>query len=146
MGNAAKSAQLGMPFGTASHKLRKAVLFALLVRHGENVCYRCTDMIESADQLSLDHKKPWFGFATDLFWDVENVAFSHTQCNTDARRKTSRGHADRPRVALGECSVCRAANLPESAFFRNANRHNGLSTECKECRTRRGRGTRYVSA
>jgi len=85
-----KSKQLGMPIGTAQGRLRKMVLFALLKKYNENQCYRCGKEITSCDELSLEHKKPWFRNDTALFWDLENVAFSHLSCNcaTTTREKT----------------------------------------------------------
>jgi len=72
---------LGMPYGTAQNKLRKMVLFELLKRHNENVCYRCGKKIEVVNELSVEHKKAWLNISTDLYWDLNNVAFSHLHCN-----------------------------------------------------------------
>ena len=76
-----KSEFLGMPFGTATHRLRKMVLFSILKRHGENICYACGNLIESVEELSMEHKEQWEGRNSDLFWDVNNIAFSHRACN-----------------------------------------------------------------
>jgi hypothetical protein len=54
---ARKSAFLGMPHGTAANRLRKMILFNLLQRHGENVCFKCSKFIETADELSIEHKR-----------------------------------------------------------------------------------------
>lgn len=85
-----KTRLLGEPFGTATHRLRKAVLFRLLVKHGENVCYRCGGVIDSVNDLSMEHKEPWQGAADPkaTFFDLENIAFSHLRCNVGALRKT----------------------------------------------------------
>ena len=74
---ARKSAFLGMPHGTACNRLRKMVLFNLLQRHGENICFKCSETIEHADDLSIEHKEPWEGVSVELFWSLENIAFSH---------------------------------------------------------------------
>jgi len=88
MANEEKSRQLGMPFGTANGKLRKNILFHLLKKHNENFCFRCGAEIETAETLSIEHKKPWLHEGVDLFWDIENIAFSHLSCNSgEARRK-----------------------------------------------------------
>ncbi len=79
--NKAKAEQLGMPFGTASNRLRKMALFSVLERHGENVCYQCDRMIDAAGQLSIEHKKPWLHVTPELFWDLDNIAWSHLSCN-----------------------------------------------------------------
>ena len=73
---ARKSAFLGMPHGTATNRLRKRVMFSLLEKHGENTCFKCSKKIETADELSLEHKQPWEGVSVELFWSLENIAFS----------------------------------------------------------------------
>ena len=78
---ARKSAFLGIPHGTACKRLRKMVLFDLLRRHGENVCFKCAGVIEIAEELSIEHKQPWEGISIELFWSLENIAFSHLRCN-----------------------------------------------------------------
>jgi len=85
-GNKKKAEQLGMPYGTANGRLRKQILFHLLERHGENVCFQCGEKIECADVLSIEHKKPWLDESVDLFWDLDNIAFSHLKCNISVRR------------------------------------------------------------
>lgn len=89
--NVRKAKQLGMPVGTASNQLRKMVLFDLLKRHGENVCFRCGQEIETPDDLSIDHKTPWLDNDASLFWDLSNVAFSHSKCNYSAAKKIKKG-------------------------------------------------------
>lgn len=86
----AKSEQLGMPFGTASNRLRKMVLFGLLKKHGENYCYQCGKEILSCDDLSMEHKKAWLHVNPELFWDLENIAFSHISCNVGEHRTRAR--------------------------------------------------------
>lgn len=84
-----KASQLGMPFGTACNRLRKLVLFKLLCELNKNICFQCEATIESADQLSIEHKQPWMDTPSpqELFWDLDNIAFSHLNCNVGAGRK-----------------------------------------------------------
>ena len=72
---------LGMPFGTACGKLRKRVMFHLLLKHGENVCFKCGGLINGPDELTMDHKKAWQSAGASAFWDMDNIAFSHARCN-----------------------------------------------------------------
>ena len=81
-GDINKNNFLGMSFGTAQNRLRKLVLFNLLKRHNENVCYRCGEEIETAEKLSLEHKEAWLNVSIELFWDLDNIAFSHLRCNS----------------------------------------------------------------
>ena len=73
---------LGMSHGTAHNRLRKLVLFDVLKRHKENICFRCGKEIEQIDELSIEHKVPWERRDNpELFWDLNNVTFSHMACN-----------------------------------------------------------------
>ncbi len=79
--NKAKAEQLGMPFGTASHRLRKLLMFKFAKELGYDKCFQCGYSIETAEELSIEHKKPWFNNDPELFWDLQNIAFSHMRCN-----------------------------------------------------------------
>jgi len=103
-----KASLLGMPFGTATQRLRKNVLFCVLQATGLDHCYRCGEPIESVDDLSMEHIVPWQS-ADDpkaVFFDVENISFSHLKCNVGAanREKTAcpRGHEYTPENTYGQ--------------------------------------------
>ena len=74
--------QLGMSQGAAAGKLRKNILFHLLKKLGENTCSKCTKSIEQPDDLSIEHLQPWENRSAELFWDLDNIAFSHMRCNS----------------------------------------------------------------
>lgn len=86
--NKKKSEQLGMPIGTASAKLRKSILFNILKETGKNICFQCGKEINSEDELSIEHKVPWLDSSNpvELFFSLENIAFSHLKCNIGAAR------------------------------------------------------------
>jgi hypothetical protein len=89
--NDKKSKQLGMPIGTATHRLRKSIMFDLLKKLNMNLCFQCGEVIDSIDDLSIEHKTPWLDSdnPVELFYDLDNIAFSHCHCNFKvARRKT----------------------------------------------------------
>jgi hypothetical protein len=120
-----KDAVLGMAHGTACGRLRKAVLFSLIQQLGLAACARCGGEIASAEELSLDHVVDWEG-AEDpcgVFFDLDNVTFSHLACNNRARSKReycAKGHAytsagvlerGSDGVVRRRCGICkRAAN------------------------------------
>ena len=90
--NYRKEKALGMAFGTASHRLRRAFMFRLAVKCGEADCYRCGKPIVSPEDMSLDHMEDWL-YAEDpkgVFFDVENVRLSHKECNTRCRMTSKR--------------------------------------------------------
>ena len=131
--NARKSAFLGMPYGTACHRLRKAILFHLLEKHGENICFKCSGKIETVAELSIEHKKPWEGVSLDLYWSLDNVAFSHLSCNRP-HRCPGGGIGKRKVGAEGTawCVRCKAF-LATSKFSRNRSHWNGLQNHCNDC-------------
>ena len=84
--NKKKTAFLGMSHGTAQNRLRKMILFKLVREAGLSLCFRCKEQIETIENFSIEHKTPWLGVDVELFWDLDNIAFSHLSCNCGARR------------------------------------------------------------
>ena len=86
--HAAKNkAQLGMNPATAQHRLRYDLLFRFAVGDGHK-CFQCgNDLVR--DDFSIEHKIPWLDSEdpVGLFFDLENIAFSHKSCNFRAARK-----------------------------------------------------------
>jgi hypothetical protein len=91
-GNKIKNDLLGMPHGTAVHQLRKKIMFDMMQRLGEDICFRCGKKIENIDYFSVEHKTSWQSSENpkEAFFDLENISFSHLNCNISAgERKTS---------------------------------------------------------
>lgn len=131
MGNKEKAATLGMPHGTAASRLRKMLLFRQLKKHGENVCVRCSQVIELIEDLSVEHIKPWEGVSAELFWDLDNVSFSHTKCNRPHRNGPPPMY--RPE-GFNWCYRCKAMK-PVEQFYKCAGRPLGLANSCIDCKT-----------
>lgn len=104
-----KQQQLGMPIGTASNRLKKSIMFSLLKRLNENYCFKCGLEITSADTLSVEHKTDWLDSDTpiELFFDLDNIAFSHNACNT-ARVKKAQCPSRRAYQRGCRCNECKA--------------------------------------
>lgn len=151
-----KSKILGMPWGTANHRLRKSILFSLLQRLGEDCCFRCGNKVVDIDTLSIEHKQPWVD-DPDLFWDLGNISFSHLKCNiqesslrnversrenVEVARKAARAVHSKPPV--GDTAWCGVHQLyvDREEFGKNATTVSGLRWECNQCRkkARRNRG------
>lgn len=121
--NNEKSIQLGMPFGTASHRLRKAVLFKYVQKAGDDVCFKCNKKIISIDELTIEHKKVWLHINPELFWDLNNIAFSHKICNK-AERQPLKGnrppHGTNTRYSKYRCRCepCRIAANKRKQIWR----------------------------
>lgn len=112
-GNAKKKAQLGMALGTASGRLKKSIMFSLIVKLGENVCFQCGTEIETEQELSIEHKVPWLDSydPIGLFFDLENISFSHLTCNCVAAnitRKKYHTEEDRLQAKANHNKVYRA--------------------------------------
>ncbi|MBA2733459.1 MAG: HNH endonuclease [Acidobacteria bacterium] len=113
-------------------------MFDLPQRHNENTCFRCGEKIESAAELSIEHKQPWLDVSANLFWDLSNVALSHGRCNTVDRHYSIKTR----KIGLeGEAwRNGRKAFLPVAAFVRARARWNGLAAHCRTCKKeQRGR-------
>lgn len=115
-----KDRLLGEPHGTASAKLRKALLFKYVVKAGDDSCHRCGKRIESVGDLSIEHRSSWQR-ADDprrVFFDLDGIAFSHLKCNVN----TADGYRPRETFEHGltmyskygcRCEVCRAAKAKQ---------------------------------
>lgn len=80
-----------MPFGTANGRLKKNIMFDLVCRLRLNLCYHCKLEITNVDQFSVEHKIAWLNSDNpkELFFDLNNIAFSHLFCNVEAARLPS---------------------------------------------------------
>lgn len=111
--NQKKSQQLGMPHGTANHRLRKKVLFNLINRLGLNTCHRCGESMTEND-FSIDHIEDWLDSEDPQgkFFDVENITFSHLGCNVGARKSKGWTHGNKSTYNNHgcRCEACTAAN------------------------------------
>lgn len=137
--NAAKAQQLGMPFGTATGRLRKSIMFKYVQLAGHDICFRCSKPIDNIDELSIEHKLPWQGRDTDLFWDLENIAFSHLRCNVphEYRGGFEKGHTPTNKMVHPEllwCGYCKQFKEPVE-FSNKKTRWSGKEDRCRQCRS-----------
>jgi hypothetical protein len=94
-----KKEQLGMNPSTAQHRLKKNLMFSLVQRLGEDICFQCHEKIETVEELSVEHKIPWLDSEEplSLFFDLENISFSHLACNCRAGRREQKYFSDEER-------------------------------------------------
>lgn len=113
-----KSVQLGMNPSTASGRLLKDILFQLVCETGKDKCFHCGEKI-TRETLSIEHKTPWLDSddPQGLFFDLDNIAFSHLLCNTKAARKGGGkcGTVAQYKKRGCRCEECRAAKAREGA-------------------------------
>lgn len=108
-----KHQQLGMNASTASARLVKDILFMYVVSSGQ-VCYRCGGKLDRAT-FSIEHITPWLDSEDPvrLFFDLDNIGFSHLRCNVEARRiKYSKApHGTNAKYKTGcKCENCKKAH------------------------------------
>lgn len=118
--------------GTASNRLVRDLLFAFVKKAG-CPCYRCGGEL-TRETFTIDHKKPWRRDpnADELFFDLNNIAFSHAVCNNAAARKVlpRSVHGTRSRYDTGcRCRKCRAAQREYMAKYRLINRRSKLKSK-----------------
>lgn len=84
-----KKMQLGMNPSTAANRLVKDVLWKLIVQTNQDICCKCGEPM-SRETFSIEHVIPWLDSEdpVGLYFDLENISFSHLRCNVeDARPK-----------------------------------------------------------
>lgn len=90
-----KKKQLGMDPGTASNRLVKDLLWDFIVKSGQDFCFQCGAQMER-DNFSIEHKEPWLHSEDPLglFFDLDNISFSHHSCNCAASRGSPKIYVD----------------------------------------------------
>lgn len=75
--------QLGINHSAAVRQLDRMLIFMLLQELERDTCFVCELKIETREELSIEHKLPWENQdrAAELFFDLDNIAFSHIRCN-----------------------------------------------------------------
>ncbi len=132
-GSTAKKAEfLGMPLGTASGRLRKSIMFSMAVRLGEDNCFRCGKKIVDVNELSIEHKQPWEGVSVDLFFDINNISFSHLVCNIRGQRHCQRPALQNDPEDQAWCFACK--DFHDRKCF-GIGKRNGLSKMCKNAQS-----------
>ena len=112
-------------------------MFRLVQRLGEDICYRCEGKIKTVQELSIEHKEPWFDVDPELFWALDNVAFSHLSCNVGSRRRGVKRLKGEDGTEW--CSGCQRFLAVES-FGRMSKKHytRPVKYHCNECRKANG--------
>lgn len=95
--NKQQAKYLGQPISTARSQLCKNLLFEYVKRAGDTLCYRCGKIIDNVDEFTIEHKSDWRyqENAAELFFDIDNICFSHCSCNskfTSGKRRSDNKH------------------------------------------------------
>lgn len=106
-----KKMQLGMNPSTASGRLVKDVLWKLIQQTGQSNCCKCGEPM-SRDTFSIEHVTPWLDSddPVGLYFNLDNVAFSHLSCNiSDARKLRAICGTDSKYNTGCRCESCKKA-------------------------------------
>lgn len=82
-----KMEQLGMNPSTAQVRLVRDLLFSHVK---DTPCHHCGKPL-TRETFSIEHKTPWLDSdnPVELFFDLDNISYSHLSCNSGAARKTA---------------------------------------------------------
>ena len=114
--NKKKNVQLKMSYGKANNNLRKAIMFQMIQKAGLDICFQCGKKIETINELSIEHKIPWLDSddPVKLYFDLDNIAFSHLKCNAGAAIRPTKGNRKHPSIFAYQrgcrCPECRELN------------------------------------
>lgn len=112
-----KTLQLGMNPSTASGRLNKDLLFDFISK-ADHTCFRCGGEL-TRDTFSIEHKETWLDSSDPvaLFFDLDNIAYSHLSCNISASRPNGKKYftAEEKRIARNEQDRQRWADLGTEA-------------------------------
>ncbi len=116
-----------MAWGTANGRLQRMVLFYMVQRAREDVCFHCHEQIDTIQEFSVEHKEPWLDQDPALFWDMKNIAFSHYKCNLAAARRPNRIEWPKGKAWCWNCKMMKS--LKEFPAYKLKVR----STNCTSC-------------
>lgn len=108
----------------ARRVLMKILMFNYAKRLGLANCYRCKKELELSD-FTIDHIEGWRNKsnAKELFFDVDNIRFSHHSCNsanTSIEKKPKRhGHSLYTKGC--RCDICTEGHRKRIAKSRKKN-------------------------
>lgn len=117
-----KKMQLGMNPSTASHRLVKDTLWRLITLAGFTACVKC-GLEMTRDTFSIEHLEPWLDSEdpVGLYFDQQNIGFSHLKCNVDDARPKQRnfvcGTAWAYRGNGCRCEPCKEAYASERTSY-----------------------------
>lgn len=133
--------------GKARNILVKMLLFKMAQQLGIDICFRCGEKLD-VSSLSIDHKLPWLHTSSDLYWDLDNIAFSHNGCNSRAARRTPENINKMHVARKSQVNRDYRSGPPGTAwcvghqdyilrecFNKNKSRPDGLQKYCKKCRS-----------
>jgi hypothetical protein len=80
-----KTQILGESFSNANYRLSRDLLFHFAVVKSGHHCHRCGEPL-TRETFSIEHIEDWMNHEDPvaMFFDLDNIAYSHIACNTQA--------------------------------------------------------------
>ena len=113
-----KSQLGGLAPSTARSRLDRTIMLAMAKKLEQDYCFRCSKQIRTIDEFSVEHKIEWLHSENpvELYFDLDNIAFSHIKCNTGARRYTNSIPHNKGNITHGvsgyrlgcRCEICKS--------------------------------------
>lgn len=100
----------------------KDVLWSLIVKTEQNNCCKCGEEM-SRETFSIEHLEPWLDSEDPigLYFELENIGFSHLRCNVEDRRIEKKEYAcgskEAYRYRACRCEPCITANATARAPY-----------------------------
>lgn len=132
-----KSDFLGINFSTAGGILKKRIMFMLVQKTGMDNCFKCKKKIETVEELSVEHKEPWYQISVEKFWDLENIAFSHRICNLPHRHQGKNQRLSPS--GYGYCYICEKFILVDqmTSYVSPYTKKKNTGSYCYSCHNKR---------
>ena len=73
---------------------------------GMDRCFRCKLLITDVAEFSVEHMKSWLWKDVKLFWDINNIAFSHLSCNSSSSSQKQECGSYSRYVKGCRCHIC----------------------------------------
>lgn len=118
-----KKNQLGMNPSTASNRLIKDLLFDFVIKAGHK-CHRCGGDLER-HTISIEHIEAWLDsdHPIEMFFDIQNIAYSHLSCNARASRPGIRPKRGMTHGTSGYRQGCRCEKCKSLYSINRRERH-----------------------
>ena len=71
-----------------AYKVQEVEKKVLVQETKKDRCFRCDEKITNYIELSIDHMDAWLDQDNSVFWNLNNIAYSHLTCNS-AKSATS---------------------------------------------------------
>lgn len=113
---------------TASGRLVKDILFSF-VQKEEYMCHHCGEPM-SREDFSIEHIRPWLDSKdpVGLYFDLDNISFSHLKCNIGASRQPTTKHPSIRSYAYGcRCDECRELKKLDQRKTRKKKKNWGVA-------------------